>query len=256
MSDFHHGHGHEHHVGHGITPENKIKNLEMQLAAASLLIMRKERKIKDLEEIIKRLIKKHSDERNTYASVIRNLEIKANVDEKTGVLRAVPFYEAVEAMRSTSKKDSQGVLMVLDIDRFKNINDTYGHAVGDLALQEFANNLRSITRESDVKGRIGGEEFAIFFPDETVEDIRLKFLTGEGEFATLKTTYKRPNKDGNEVEDTFSVSGGMVEVKKDDDIHERFKDADKLVYKAKSNSKPGENPKVGRNQILEESESN
>lgn len=61
-------------------------------------------------------------------------------------------------------------LLMLDIDHFKNVNDTYGHESGDMALQQVAAILKSSLRETDILGRIGGEEFAILLPDTYLAD--------------------------------------------------------------------------------------
>ncbi len=59
---------------------------------------------------------------------------------------------------------------MLDLDRFKEINDTLGHAAGDLVLQEIARRLRTVTRESDLIARLGGDEFALLLPEVDGED--------------------------------------------------------------------------------------
>ena len=64
--------------------------------------------------------------------------------------------------RSAAAPD--GYLLIIDADHFKAINDTYGHAAGDLCLQAIADHLRRNTRKDDIIGRIGGEEFAAFMP--------------------------------------------------------------------------------------------
>jgi diguanylate cyclase (GGDEF)-like protein len=69
------------------------------------------------------------------------------------------------ATRIASKADQRPVSLILcDIDNFKSVNDTYGHAAGDAVLSELGGILRQITRDGDIAGRIGGEEFAILLP--------------------------------------------------------------------------------------------
>lgn len=64
-------------------------------------------------------------------------------------------------------------VLMLDLDRFKNINDTFGHAVGDLVLQNFAAIIQSELRKTDTGGRVGGEEFAILLPDDDAVAARI-----------------------------------------------------------------------------------
>jgi diguanylate cyclase len=66
-----------------------------------------------------------------------------------------------------------GVVILLDADHFKRVNDVYGHAVGDVCLKEIAHRLKWNLREIDVAGRIGGEEFAVLFANATIEQARV-----------------------------------------------------------------------------------
>ena len=60
-------------------------------------------------------------------------------------------------------------MVMLDLDHFKAVNDTYGHGVGDTVLRKFAALLRSCVRETDTPGRLGGEEFGVLLPETTME---------------------------------------------------------------------------------------
>ncbi|MFV0350557.1 MAG: GGDEF domain-containing protein [Halodesulfovibrio sp.] len=64
-------------------------------------------------------------------------------------------------------------LLIADIDHFKNVNDTYGHQMGDVVLREFAEILKSCARDSDMVARVGGEEFAVLLPDTDAEGGRV-----------------------------------------------------------------------------------
>ncbi len=69
------------------------------------------------------------------------------------------------------RRNSQPItLLMMDIDWFKLVNDTYGHEAGDLALQQVAAILKSGLREIDIFGRLGGEEFVVLLPDTSLED--------------------------------------------------------------------------------------
>lgn len=92
--------------------------------------------------------------------LIKKLYWMAHVDMLTGLCNRRYFYERISEL-----KDSTPVSLVLiDVDNFKSINDTYGHNVGDRVLQQFAEILRSNTRNSDIVARWGGEEFAVILP--------------------------------------------------------------------------------------------
>jgi diguanylate cyclase (GGDEF)-like protein len=92
-------------------------------------------------------------------------------DGLTGLVNATFFHAVLsrEIDRSLRTGRTCG-LMVIDIDHFKQINDTYGHNVGDKTLQSFAATMRSSLRSMDTAARIGGEEFAVILPECTPED--------------------------------------------------------------------------------------
>jgi diguanylate cyclase (GGDEF)-like protein len=92
-------------------------------------------------------------------------------DGLTGLVNATFFHAVLnrEIERSMRTAGTCG-LMVIDIDHFKNINDTYGHSVGDKVIQSVAAQMKKSMRSMDTAARIGGEEFAIILPECTPED--------------------------------------------------------------------------------------
>lgn len=93
----------------------------------------------------------------------------ASVDALTGVNNRRAFFErASELLANARRRHSPIALLATDIDFFKKINDTYGHAAGDAALRQFARTCRDHLRPLDLIGRIGGEEFAVILPDTTL----------------------------------------------------------------------------------------
>lgn len=94
----------------------------------------------------------------------------ATFDELTGLLSRRAFLEQSDALLKLCQRQNQNAAFVmLDLDKFKAVNDQYGHGGGDLVLQEFASLVRESVRKSDLAGRIGGEEFAIFMPGTSLE---------------------------------------------------------------------------------------
>jgi diguanylate cyclase (GGDEF)-like protein/PAS domain S-box-containing protein len=89
----------------------------------------------------------------------------AHYDSLTGLCNRLFFFEKLQYAITVAKREKEKIaLLFLDLDKFKPINDSYGHAMGDKVLREIALRLKSITRESDCVGRIGGDEFVIFLP--------------------------------------------------------------------------------------------
>ena len=102
-----------------------------------------------------------------YERGISELKQMALLDPLTGLYNRRAF-ELTLAERDPA--DGSLALILLDIDHFKRINDQFGHAAGDIALQRFANILMTIFRKKDFIARIGGEEFAVILPDTTMNE--------------------------------------------------------------------------------------
>ena len=102
----------------------------------------------------------------------RRLEVVANRDALTGILNRRGIESLLQRLFAEHRKLDRccGVIMA-DIDHFKTVNDTYGHAAGDRALKEFVRRLAAGTRRTDTIGRAGGEEFLIVVEDTTAEQL-------------------------------------------------------------------------------------
>ncbi len=98
------------------------------------------------------------------------LQDMASHDPLTRVLNAGAYYRACDQQIHVSQRANQSfAVLFIDLDYFKSINDTYGHAVGDDVLRAVAQTLQSAVRRSDIVGRIGGEEFSVFLPNTHVQ---------------------------------------------------------------------------------------
>jgi two-component system cell cycle response regulator len=112
------------------------------------------------------------------------------------------FYErAHQELTRTARSGRPSTIAMLDIDHFKAVNDSHGHAAGDLVLTRFASILRGTMRASDLVARLGGEEFALLLPETSLENARVKL---DAIRTTLReTTITLPN--GQTVQVTFSA---------------------------------------------------
>ncbi len=91
---------------------------------------------------------------------------RAAVDDLTGLFGRAHFLRETRREISRAKRNGKPLsALMLDADHFKRINDSYGHAAGDAVLRSLARTLVEVTRETDVVGRLGGEEFAVLLPD-------------------------------------------------------------------------------------------
>jgi diguanylate cyclase (GGDEF)-like protein len=101
----------------------------------------------------------------------------ARTDNLTGIYNRAHFDETFKTELSRSRRSSLPLAMLLlDLDRFKSINDTYGHPCGDMVLQSVAQTIKETTRCSDTVCRYGGEEFAILLPNTSIKNA---YLTAE-----------------------------------------------------------------------------
>lgn len=122
-------------------------------------------------------------------------------------------------------------MMMFDIDFFKNLNDTYGHNIGDLVLQKIADISRSILRDIDIIGRIGGEEFAILLPQTGINEAakvaeRLRIEIEKGELLL-----------DNDVLSSFTASFGVSDAKDCENIDKLINQADLALYDAKNSGR-------------------
>ena len=158
----------------------------------------------------------------------KKLKYLATRDSLTDVLNRGSFFEAAQQRLVLSQQQtSTASFILLDLDFFKRINDTYGHFIGDKVLIQFTQILQSFLKESDLLGRVGGEEFAIFLPD-TKLDAAFQ-LADEIRQAISKTALEI---EGKTV--TYTVSLGVESSEPDDQlIDDLFKRADLKLYGAK-----------------------
>jgi len=113
---------------------------------------------------------------STAASVLSNLQLlqtmreQANIDPLTGLYnrRFCKDY-AIKLMAMARRKNTPLGFIMLDLDHFKNINDVYGHEVGDRILKQFARTVTQSMRETNLTARLGGEEFVVLLPDTGAE---------------------------------------------------------------------------------------
>ncbi len=90
----------------------------------------------------------------------------ATTDELTGLLNRRAFLQALDAeIKRSARSDTPLALALIDLDHFKSVNDRFGHSGGDEVLRTFAETARETMRNSDMIGRLGGEEFAVLMPD-------------------------------------------------------------------------------------------
>ncbi len=156
--------------------------------------------------------------------MIKKFYQQAQTDMLTGLCNRRYFHEKLSGLKTKTPVS----LILIDIDNFKSINDTYGHITGDQILRQFADILQNNTRGNDVITRWGGEEFAVILPQTDVKEAfkiadRIRKKAEEHIFFYEKIICSI----------TVSVGIASTKNKEDIDIEQFFKIADKALYKAK-----------------------
>ncbi len=165
-------------------------------------------------------------ERRQSETELRRL---ATVDDLTGAFNRRHFLsEGGNALRRCATKDAPATLVMFDVDHFKRVNDTFGHAAGDRVLAAIGDLARGAVRPHDLVARLGGEEFALFMPEAggakaAVERLRAKI-------AGLAFT-------GPDGRFSVTASFGVAERREGDTIESLLGRADKALYRAKAESR-------------------
>lgn len=162
---------------------------------------------------------------------------RANFDALTGINNRRAFFELGEkALKQAHRQATPLVALMLDADHFKSVNDTHGHAVGDLVLKDLAKTLTNTLRDVDVCGRIGGEEFAVLLPHTPLNEA----LEVAERLREALAARKVPLPDGNTL--SFTVSVGLAMLTTEDQYLDKLmQKADLALYQAKEQ---------GRNRVV------
>lgn len=108
------------------------------------------------------------------AALSDELEVIATTDTKTSTFNAIGWQQRAAAMiTDASAAGRNAVLVMIDVDRFKRVNDTFGHPTGDTVLREIATTIKANVRAQDLVGRYGGEEFVVMLPDTSYDEAAL-----------------------------------------------------------------------------------
>lgn len=155
----------------------------------------------------------------------------AHTDELTGLINRRSFFQSAETiLRDAREKQGPLSLLVIDADYFKQLNDTYGHATGDAALQFITEQLNAAVRKTDLVCRLGGEEFAVLLPD--LKESEAEHL---GRRILEKISSRPMFWDEKIIE--MSVSCGVADTDVSYEMTALFKAADDALYAAKTSGR-------------------
>ncbi len=172
------------------------------------------------------------------SKLIEELQHTLAHDELTSSLTRRQFLQSLQLLQEQARNAGQtSAFLMLDIDHFKHINDSYGHQVGDRALQHFVKTTQIFLNPQDLFGRLGGEEFAIFISD-TNEDAAYQCAEQIRQHLSQSPIEREPSQFFS-IQTSIGICINTPE--KDYSTEQLFKHADDALYRAK---------RQGRNQVV------
>lgn len=211
----------------------ELKQAQEKMQAAQKVTRQHENELAALNESLERQVAERTRELEDAILIAEQL---ARTDVLTGIKNRRAFFESALAIHDLANRFNHPYsIIMIDIDYFKEANDSHGHVAGDRVIIELANIIERVIRNTDVAGRIGGDEFAIVLPETSVENIlslaeRVRTLFSEVSIAV------------NDEELHFTVSLGIAEkINSDVMLEDVMLRADAALYQAKQQ---------GRNSVI------
>ncbi len=175
---------------------------------------------------------------NVYSDILKH----ATLDALTGFYNRRQLDERIKQETAEAKRNHTPLCAIMtDIDFFKKVNDTYGHAAGDVVLKNVAKIMRSQLREYDIAGRYGGEEFVILLPYTKPDEALIVAERLRQAVENKSIDIEKVNTKNNTKNISVTISLGVHEYKHTDKAEDLLLNADKALYKAKE---------TGRNRVV------
>jgi len=183
-------------------------------------------------------LQQHLEESRREAEALREELVKARAEAKTdamtGLANRKGFEEAIDKLRAAAEQAlGDACLLICDIDKFKSINDTYGHLFGDKVIKTVADVLSKQTKGKDLAARFGGEEFVVPLPETDIEGA---VAVAESIRRTIENSRVVRPKTGEEVR-RLTISIGVTRFAAGEEAKETISRADQALYAAKENNR-------------------
>ena len=188
-------------------------------------IRRREQALVEANEQLEARVRRRTAE---LEAVNRELQLLATRDGLTGLANRRHFLDQAETIRRRAQRTGEPlVIAVLDLDHFKDINDCYGHAAGDAVLRALADCLRETLRETDLVGRLGGEEFGLLLVDTDIAGAETLLQRLRERITSLAVAFEDHSL-------SLSASIGMARCRREEEeIAAALSRADRALYVAK-----------------------
>jgi len=193
-------------------------------------VLTETQKVVDANKTLAQQLNQSAQEVETLTRHLEQAQAEAINDALTGLLNRRGFEQAIAKVYETTTRLPDASLLLADLDRFKQINDSHGHLAGDQVLRAFAQILRSRIKGADIAARLGGDEFAVLMPETNLagamalaEQIRTKIMQGHLRLAGHT-----------EPIGSITVSIGVAYAGTDSTLEALLKRADNALYAAKN----------------------
>ena len=214
---------------------DEIKKVKYEIIKATIEVKEKTDEIKKQLLEANKAIKKSRERLEKLEQELEKTKEKTLYDGLTKAYNRAVFDDRIVKEIAKAKRENKTLFLVMiDIDHFKNINDTYGHQTGDMVLKILTQQIQKVIRDIDFFARYGGEEFSLLLPDVSLERAKEVAERVRKKIEKTKFIYKQE-----EVKVTISL--GMTQLKDDDDAKSLIGRADKALYEAKNS---------GRNRVV------
>lgn len=212
----------------------KLKKVDFELIVLEAIKLNaQDRRLKEYQRVLEDAVDKRTKELN---NINVKLNVLATTDSLSGVKNRRSFFESCSPMISYNRREKkQLAVLMIDIDKFKLINDTYGHRIGDNIIKLMAQSSESTLRKSDVFGRLGGEEFGAVLPSTSLRGAIKVAEHIRSEMENLEYVSSKKQK----IKFTVSIGIAML-TSHDNDLDAVLHKADLALYEAK---------KKGRNRV-------
>lgn len=215
--------------------QKQLDDLLVNVEQSRTLHMDREQQVAGrLQSMVER-IQAMEVEANTFRSHLEEQRQRAMIDTLTGLPNRAGLQKRMEEeFERWQRYGGQLLLVVLDVDHFKNVNDQFGHLAGDKVLRLIAQQLSRRLRKSDFIGRFGGEEFVVLMPGTSLEHAAVVL-------EELRTGIEQSPFHFKKQPVTITISMGYTDFRQGDSLEEVFERADQAMYRAKDG---------GRNRLM------
>ncbi len=214
---------------HGLVLGSLMEMILFSLALAYKIKELQNEKIAIINQSNEKLNARVKERTQELENSKEELKLLASQDFMTKLYNRRCFFEMSDELLNSAKKKKEPLSIILfDIDKFKDVNDTYGHAIGDKVIIHFSSLLNSI-KEEHIAARIGGEEFVLLLQNTNIEKA---FKIGD---SIRRMTEEQMIDINNNESLTYTISAGVcsIDIENDTEIHAALHCADKNLYKAK-----------------------